>query len=142
MDAGFLWLRSGGGLSDELQERATDVALALLRHLHVWGAAHASPEPAPAAAQPDPASTAQAVLQLLTRLTMRHRIALKVRPIAQNTHASMGGTCAAAHQAAALVLRKPAMRYASVGINRTMVHAKRMPQVRPGVVGRAAPLIS
>jgi hypothetical protein len=55
------------------------VALALLRHLHAWGATWAAPEAGGDAAAADPASAAQAVLQLLTRLTKRHSIALKAR---------------------------------------------------------------
>ncbi len=62
------------------------VAMALLRHLHVWAPAWrppALPDDADAAAaaqlqQPDAPSSAQAVLLLLSRLTKRHAIALKV----------------------------------------------------------------
>ncbi|KAK9821448.1 hypothetical protein WJX81_000342 [Elliptochloris bilobata] len=70
--------RPGDGLSDEMQERVVEVALALLRHLHAWDAAWVAPSGPAAPAHPEPASTAQAVLQLLTRLTKRHSIALKV----------------------------------------------------------------
>ena len=75
-----------------MQERAAGVALALLRHLHAWGAAEARP-PAEAAPGADaaahaPASTAHAVLQLLTRLTKRHSIALKARRPARGIKAS------------------------------------------------------
>jgi hypothetical protein len=86
MRARFVWCparRAGGGLGAELQERAAAAALALLRHLHAWGATWSAPEAggdaAAAAAAADPASAAQAVLQLLTRLTKRHSIALKAR---------------------------------------------------------------
>lgn len=58
--------------------------MALLRHLHAWGAAWApqEPRPAPDAAllAPDPRSTVHAVLQLLARLTKKHAIAEMVSP--------------------------------------------------------------
>lgn len=95
------------------------MAMALLRHLHAWGAAYAPPERAPAVAQPDPASTAQAVLQLLTRLTVRHSIALKVRagPESPPCLAGLGKRCCTVLQqrwfAQQLLLRKPAVQSAS-----------------------------
>jgi hypothetical protein len=62
--------------------------MALLRHIHAWGPSFA-PLPSPsslsseeeqraALQKPDAASSAQAVLLLLSRLTKRHSIALKV----------------------------------------------------------------
>lgn len=82
--------RHGGALSDEDHERAAKVAMALLRHIHAWGPTYkplsaeeysALGERAQLAAlkRPDAASTAQAVLLLLSRLTKRHNIALKVQ---------------------------------------------------------------
>ena len=69
-------------MSDQEYERAVRVAMTLLRHLHAWGPVH---EPAPGSADaghrlqlPDPYSTTQAVLALLSSLTKRHSIALKV----------------------------------------------------------------
>ena len=66
------------------QERAVTVAMALLRHLHGWGSSWVPPVPEKALlpgqelAHSDPAASTQAVLQLLSRLTKRHAIALKV----------------------------------------------------------------
>lgn len=69
-------------LQDSQYERAAKLAMALLRHLHAWGPVH---EPLAAATAtgsllqlPDPLSTAQAVLALLSSLTKRHSIALLV----------------------------------------------------------------
>ena len=63
-------------------ERAAQTAMALLRHLHAWGAVYeATPEGTSAGERlqmPDPLNTTQAVLQLLSSLTKRHSIALKV----------------------------------------------------------------
>lgn len=56
--------------------------MALLRHLHAWGAVYEEPtQPLTEAAalqQPNPPSSAQGVLLLLSCLTKRHSIALKV----------------------------------------------------------------
>ena len=64
-------------------EQAAQSAMALLRHLHAWGAVYeALPEGTSTAERlqmPDPLSTTQAVLQLLSSLTKRHSIALKVK---------------------------------------------------------------
>ena len=57
--------------------------MALLRHLHAWGALYEAPPEGRGAGErlqmPDPLSTTQAVLQLLSSLTKRHSIALKVK---------------------------------------------------------------
>ncbi len=56
--------------------------MALLRHLHAWGAVYHEPKETPTEAAalqlPDPPSSAQGVLLLLSCLTKRHSIALKV----------------------------------------------------------------
>ncbi len=58
------------------------VAMALLRHLHAWGANYQEPAvpltEKDVLQQPEPSSSAQGVLLLLSCLTKRHSIALKV----------------------------------------------------------------
>lgn len=76
--------RHGGVLSEEEQDRAVRLGMALLRHLHAWAPAWkppaegAEPSQADPLQEPDPPSSAQAVLLLLSRLTKRHPMALKV----------------------------------------------------------------
>lgn len=69
-------------MTDAEFERAARAAMALLRHLHAWGAAHEELPEGTAAGRllqlPDPLSSSQAVLALLSSLTKRHSIALKV----------------------------------------------------------------
>lgn len=59
------------------------IAMALLRHLHAWGTTYQEPAmpstEQSALQQPDPPSSAQSVLLLLSCLTKRHSVALKVR---------------------------------------------------------------
>lgn len=106
--------RHGGVLSEEEQERAVRVAMALLRHLHVWAPSWqpaAPPDDAAEAAaaalqQPDAPSSAQAVLLLLSRLTKRHALALKVGacplgwPSCGSTHLACALCLGAAQRAA------------------------------------------
>ena len=72
-------------------ERAAQTAMALLRHLHAWGAVYEAPPEGTSAGEclqmPDPLSTTQAVLQLLSSLTKRHSIALKVKKMDCRTSA-------------------------------------------------------
>ncbi len=70
-------------LSDEEQERTVAVCITLLRHLMHWTAAPA-PDPKEAL-RSTPASHARAVLQLLARLTKKHSLAQKARPILQQS---------------------------------------------------------
>ena len=69
-------------MTDQDYERAVRAAMALLRHLHAWGPVHepvlGSPDAGRRLQLPDPFSTTQAVLALLSSLTKRHSIALKV----------------------------------------------------------------
>ena len=78
------WCSREEMMTDQEFERAVRVAMTLLRHLHAWGPVH---EPLPGSTDagrrlqlPDPYSTTQAVLALLSSLTKRHSIALKVTP--------------------------------------------------------------
>ncbi|CAL8470976.1 g10518 [Coccomyxa elongata] len=74
--------RHEGILSEQDEDRAMKVAMALLRHLHAWGANYQEPaQPLTekdVLQQPEPSSSAQGVLLLLSCLTKRHSIALKV----------------------------------------------------------------
>lgn len=74
--------RHEGILSEEDEDRAMKVAMALLRHLHAWGANYQEPAlpltEKDVLQQPEPSSSAQGVLLLLSCLTKRHSIALKV----------------------------------------------------------------
>lgn len=69
-------------MSDQDSERAAKVAMTLLRHLHAWGPVHEPPPDSTDTGRrlqlPDPFSTTQAVLAVLSSLTKRHSIALKV----------------------------------------------------------------
>ena len=69
-------------LQDAEYEQAAKLAMALLRHLHAWGPVAEPPAPGTPPGRllqlPDPLSTAQAVLALLSSLTKRHSIALLV----------------------------------------------------------------
>ena len=75
-----MWRRPGGLLAEQEQQRAVQVCMRLLQHLHTWAADWKPPEAAVQTA-PRPASHAQAVLQLLARLTKRHGLALKASPL-------------------------------------------------------------
>ncbi|BDA45426.1 probable E3 ubiquitin-protein ligase HUWE1 [Coccomyxa sp. Obi] len=74
--------RHEGILPEEDEDRAMKVAMALLRHLHAWGANYQEPaqplSEKDVLQQPEPSSSAQGVLLLLSCLTKRHSIALKV----------------------------------------------------------------
>ena len=76
-------------MTDQEFERAVRVAMTLLRHLHAWGPAHEVPPDSTDAGRrlqlPDPYSTTQAVLALLSSLTKRHSIALKVDSLLRNS---------------------------------------------------------
>ena len=69
-------------MTDQDSERAAKVAMTLLRHLHAWGPVHEPPPDSTDTGRrlqlPDPFSTTQAVLAVLSSLTKRHSIALKV----------------------------------------------------------------
>ena len=68
-------------MSHAEQLEATDLAMALLSHMHWWGTAwKPAKEPEAGHQQTSPASTSQAVLQLLARLTKSHDMALGVSP--------------------------------------------------------------
>ena len=71
-------------MTDQEFERAVRAAMVLLRHLHAWGPVHEPTSGSVDAGRrlqlPDPFSTTQAVLALLSSLTKRHSIALKVTP--------------------------------------------------------------
>lgn len=67
-----------GQLSDKQLERTADVGMRLLQHLLVWGSVWKAPEKSDQAEAPDPASAAQATLQVLARVTKGHKLALKV----------------------------------------------------------------
>ena len=68
---------SGGLLSTSQQQRALDVSLRLLPHLHAWAAAWTAP-PSPSTVLSTPDNAAFAVVQLLACLTMQHDKALHV----------------------------------------------------------------
>ena len=71
-----------GLLSQQHLERAATVCMKLLQHLHAWGSAWKVPSgelsESEAFARPQPASTTQAVVQVLARVTKSHAVALKV----------------------------------------------------------------
>ena len=69
---------SGGLLSEEEQQRATSICICLLKFLHQWGGAAKPAGQEVEMTQSTPGSHAQAVLQLLARLTKRHSLALQV----------------------------------------------------------------
>lgn len=68
---------SGGLLSAEQQQRALDVCLRLLPHLHAWAESW-SPSKPPSTVLSTPDNAAFAVVQLLACLTMQHDKALHV----------------------------------------------------------------
>ena len=71
-----------GLLNQQQHEQAASICMRLLQHLHAWGSKWQIPE-APdndneAILRPQPASSTQAVVQVLARATKTHKIALKV----------------------------------------------------------------
>ena len=77
-----------GHVSDKQLERSADVALKLLQHLSVWGADWKASDQPDNGELPDPASAAQATLQVLARVTKGHKLALKV-----SDSCGTGGAC-------------------------------------------------
>lgn len=71
-----------GLLSQQQLERAATVCMKLLQHLHAWGSVWKVPAGEPseneAFSRPQPASTTQAVIQVLARVSKSHQVALKV----------------------------------------------------------------
>ena len=71
-----------GLLSQQQLDRAAGICMKLLQHLHAWGAVWKVPAEEPAEseafARPQPASSTQAVIQVLARVTKSHKVALKV----------------------------------------------------------------
>lgn len=71
-----------GLLTQQQLERAATVCMQLLQHLHAWGSAWQVPtEEHPdsdAFVRAQPASSTQAVIQVLARVTKSHKVALKV----------------------------------------------------------------
>ena len=71
-----------GLLTQQQLERAAAICMKLLQHLHAWGSVWKVPDPEPseneAFSRPQPASTTQAVVQVLARVTKSHKVALKV----------------------------------------------------------------
>lgn len=71
-----------GLLSQQQLDRAATICMKLLQHLHAWGAVWKVPAEEPAEseafAKPQPASSTQAVIQVLARVTKSHKVALKV----------------------------------------------------------------
>lgn len=71
-----------GLLSQQQLDRAATICMKLLQHLHAWGAVWKVPAEEPAeteaSAKPQPASSTQAVIQVLARVTKSHKVALKV----------------------------------------------------------------
>ena len=71
-----------GLLSQQQLERAATVCMKLLQHLHAWGSVWKVPAGEPseneAFSRAQPASTTQAVIQVLARVTKSHQVALKV----------------------------------------------------------------
>ena len=71
------------GLMNQQQlERAASICMKLLQHLHAWGSVWNVPDSEPseseAFSRPQPASSTQAVVQVLARVTKSHKVALKV----------------------------------------------------------------
>ena len=71
------------GLVNQQQlERAASICMKLLQHLHAWGSVWRVPDSEPseseAFSRPQPASSTQAVVQVLARVTKSHKVALKV----------------------------------------------------------------
>lgn len=71
-----------GLLSQQQLERAATICMKLLQHLHAWGAVWKVPTEelaeTEAFARLQPASSTQAVIQVLARVTKSHKVALKV----------------------------------------------------------------
>lgn len=71
-----------GVLSQQQLERAASICMKLLQHLHAWGSVWKVPDPEPSESdvfsRPQPASSTQAVVQVLARVTKSHKVALKV----------------------------------------------------------------
>ena len=71
-----------GLLSQQQLDRAATICMKLLQHLHAWGAVWKVPAEEPAESEafavPQPASSTQAVIQVLARATKSHKVALKV----------------------------------------------------------------
>lgn len=71
-----------GLLSQQQLERAATICMKLLQHLHAWGAVWKVPAEEPAESEAfarlQPASSTQAVIQVLARVTKSHKVALKV----------------------------------------------------------------
>lgn len=86
-----------GLLKQQQLEGAASICMKLLQHLHAWGSRWQVPESEPseneAFLRPQPASSAQAVLQVLALVTKSHKVALKVRSAAQQVHASVMLEC-------------------------------------------------
>lgn len=71
-----------GLLSQQQLDHAATVCMKMLQHLHAWGSAWKVPteelQDSDAFARPQPASSTQAVIQVLARVTKSHKVALKV----------------------------------------------------------------
>ncbi|DBB00800.1 TPA: hypothetical protein ACH3X1_000730 [Trebouxia sp. C0004] len=71
-----------GLVSQQQLERAASICTKLLQHLHAWGSVWSVPDSEPAESEafsrPQPASSTQAVVQVLARVTKSHKVALKV----------------------------------------------------------------
>ena len=71
-----------GLLNHQQLERAASICMRLLQHLHAWGSKWQIPEAEASDNEtflrPQPASSTQAVVQVLARATKIHKIALKV----------------------------------------------------------------
>ena len=71
-----------GLLEQQQLERAASICMKLLQHLHAWGSVWKVPDPGSseneAFSRPQPASSTQAVVQVLARVTKSHKVALKV----------------------------------------------------------------
>lgn len=77
-----------GLLSQQQLDRAATICMKLLQHLHAWGSAWEVPSgeltESEAFARPQPASSTQAVIQVLARVTKSHKVALKVSACGQS----------------------------------------------------------
>ncbi len=71
-----------GLVSQQQLERAASICMKLLQHLHAWGSVWTVPDSdlseSEAFSRPQPASSTQAVVQVLARVTKSHKVALKV----------------------------------------------------------------
>ena len=70
--------RPSGTLDLAQQNEVADIGIALLGHLQWWGTAYTSPKEWESKDNATFASTTQAVVQLLARVTKNHAIALRV----------------------------------------------------------------